>query len=368
MSSGPQGPALGERVALSEKGLRLGQGTCEVFFEHRRWWLRNLGNSVGVFHLGVPVHDVELFHGDCFEVVTGSTFRLLLRPVEDIRHPEMEQALIEQPDDDKRWSVYADWLLERGAALGERLSNPIPQENMRWLGPLARDAARGDLEVRWAHGLPAQLVLRSLSAWHSTVPWEARLRTMLRQPQFRFVRTVTVDVGSFERGSLQVEAGKRVLEILGPSAWPLLERVAIGPGTGPADVEMLTSALEARRALHPRFTTTAQTLFVDWGEATFTLQRKGKERVIALERNTLFRAGPPSKHLKRVFRLAELVFDLELGSRSPQWSVFFAVDRWRLEVSADRQVQLNAIACTEAFLRPGDVIEPERGVSLRFEA
>lgn len=320
---------------------------CEVVFEFDRWWLRDLGTTHGTTHLGELIHDAELLHGDCFEVAGVASFRLLLREPVDHRDPEMERAIVDRPDDEQRWSVYADWLQEHGDPLGERIANPRADDR-RWLGPMAGFAGRGELQVEWAHGLPARVVMRALTPLHADVGWEPRLATLLRQREFRFLRSLEVDVASFDHESATSGWGTKLLAALGLESLPLLERVTIGPGVIPHDVEVLEAPLSARRARHPRFGTTPQSLFTEWRQATLTFGA----RVIALNRDHVFQVGPSGA-------------DLALGAGAPSFHLAFSGSRWQLEAAERDQVQVNGLRLAAALLRPGDVLEPLPGVQLR---
>jgi uncharacterized protein (TIGR02996 family) len=368
LTAAGHGLAVGTRVPLTKLPFVIGRPRdnpiaiqsgvvskrhCEIVFEYERWWVRDLGSTNGTWHLGERVHDAELLHGDVFEVPWGVCFRLLLREPIEVRDADMERAIIEQPDDDERWAVYADWLQEQGAPLGERLANPNAADDRRWLGVLACFAGRGEMHVEWAHGLPSRVVMRCLGTWRSEVSWEFRLATLLRTSQFRFLRSLEIDVGSFLRESSRARWGKRLLQAIGPEALPLLERVAIGPGATPHDAHTLEESLAARRAHHPRFATTTATLFLPWRPASLT---HGEKR-FPLSAAVTFHVGPPNA-------------DLPLGAGCPALGIALLQDRWRLTV--DRQVRtevkINGIACTSAQLRAGDVIEPMPGVELHFNA
>lgn len=322
---------------------------CEVVREHDRWWVRDLGSTNGTLHLGERVHDAELLHGDSFEVGWGICFRLLLHEPVDHRNPELERAILEQPDDAERWSVYADWLQERGDPLGERLAHPVHEEEARCLGPLAGSAGRGELEVVWAHGLPSRVVMRCHGVFR--IGWEQRVDTLIRQPQFRFLRALEIDAGSFARENPQHPWGEWLLDRLGLEALPLLEEVAIGPAPAPVDLRPLESRLAARRALFPRFLTTAQRLCFDWGPASLTFG----VRVIPLSRLRPFQIGASGG-------------DLALGEGCPSFRLEFVEERWRLAVpwEQSKTVRLNGLKAANALLRPGDVLEPMPGTRLVF--
>ncbi len=381
MTVGSPGLPLGHRVPLEEHRLGIGRGAssdvvilsgtvarqhCEVVFEHGRWWVRDLGSSNGTFVRGERVDDAELEHGDCFEVAWGPCFRLLLREPEDVRDEAMERAIRESPDDDRRWSVYADWLQERGAPLGERLSNPLPADDLRWLGPAGGDAFRGELQVEWTHGLPRRATIRCLSGLHAEVSWETRLATLRRQPEFRFLRELEVDVGSFHRAALETRWAAQLLDDLGDS-FPLLERIAVGPGTWLDDPAPLEGRLVEVRRTHPRLTTTASSLGVPWRGASLCLE--------AIPAGVYSNLAPGQSLALRGPAHVDADAGAEIVIRVPPpmcgFRVHFAGDRWVLEAANPRlarTLHLNGRARLHGLLRGGDVIEPASGVRLRFEA
>lgn len=74
-------------------------------------------------------------------------------PADEVR---LRAAIAEQPFDDARYLVYADWLMERDDPLGRHMVSPAPIA-ARWLGPLY---AEGN-SVEWRHGFFARLTVRS---------------------------------------------------------------------------------------------------------------------------------------------------------------------------------------------------------------
>ncbi len=317
---------------------------CEVVHEYDRWWIRDLGTTSGTFHLGERIHDAELRHGDVFELSGRVCFRLLLREPVDLRDEAMEQALIENPDDPQRWSVYADWLQERGAPLGERMANPRTADDRRWLGPLAGDAARGVVQVTWAHGVPTRVVLRSLAPAGRREGWESPFALLRSESIFRFLRVLEFDLVSFHRSNLECAWVDRVLGLLG-DAFPMLEKLSFGPGEPPPDAELLAPQLRARRALHPRFSTTSRSLFRRWRAATLHFDGKAHP----LDPGVTFHAAT------------------ELGPSCPPFGIFWEDERWRLRATSG-EVKVNGVVRRTALLRPGDVIEPLPGLQLHFDA
>lgn len=320
---------------------------CEVVQEYDRWWVRDLGSTNGTFHLGERVHDAQLLHADVFELPSSVCFRLLLREPNDPRDDQMERAIIDDPDDAHRWSVYADWLQERGAPLGERMADCRAADDRRWLGPLAGYEARGELQVGWEHGVPARAVLRTLSPTGWQDGWERPLALLRAEALFRFLRVLEFDLVSFHRSSMQSPWVHRVLTLMGDS-FPMLKTLVVGPGELPHDADLLAPWLHARRELHPRFATTARSLFRPWRAASLNFEGKSH----ALEPEVTFHAGA----------------HLELGPACPPFGIFWEDERWRLSATSGVGVKVNGVMRKTAQLRPGDLIEPLPGLRLYFEA
>lgn len=361
-ASGPHGPPEGTRIALSRQPFLIGRAKgadlqinsnpcgrrhCEVVFEHQRWWVRDLGSTHGTFVRGERIHDAQLLHRDCFELPGGICFRILLHQSSESHSPLMEETLVKHPDDEHSWAVYADWLLEHGNPLGERLVNPSAADNGRWLGPLALATAEGDLEVTWAHGLPSRVVLRQLSPWGARMFAPLRLEVLVRAQEFHFVRSLEFDVSSL---TLTHNGwADQILRRVGAHSLPFLEQMILGP-TSWAPAAALAEGhkiLGERRSKYPHFVTTPLTLMRAWRPASLTIDG----HTIGLSPRDTFRAhGEPS-----------------LGASCPNFNLSFVDDRWLLR-SDEKEVRVNGIPCSAALLRPGDVLEPIPNKRLHFNA
>jgi uncharacterized protein (TIGR02996 family) len=337
VTRGPHGLPVGHRIPLGPRGLVLGRSAesdvilhsalvsrrhCEVRLEYERWWVRDVGSSHGTFVRGERIHDAELQHGDCFEMPWGVSFRLWLHEPIVFRHEALERALLQSPDDEAVWAVYADALLDAGDPLGARLGAPSTAEQARWLGPLARDAAVGNLEVSWAHGLPSTVVVRWLSADFPEVSWEQMLGALIRAREFHFVRRLQLDLGSFARNGLSASWVRQALALVG-SNLPFLEQLLVGPATLSESAGFdLTACLDK----HPRLLGQDAVRVVPWEPM-------------------------------------ELV--VEYGSVDNAFAIRFENDRWWLD--AEREVFLNGHPVVRAQLRPGDEVTSLSGVVSRFQ-
>lgn len=177
----------GSGVDLPLKPAKGAQLWADVRFEFERWWLRDLGCPHGLFFLGERIHDVELRDGDAFEL-EGVRLQLQLTEPRALRHEALEPRLAEVAADAGLRAVYADWLEEQGAWLRATRDEPSARE----LGALGADLVRGDLEVRWAQGLPEAVTARSLTG-PGRLHWDFVLKQLSRLPAFRLLRDLTLD-------------------------------------------------------------------------------------------------------------------------------------------------------------------------------
>lgn len=326
----PQGAALGDLVPL-ESSLTLGSSEgagfrvasvlnapeqCEVFAREGRWWLRDLNPSFGTSVSRRALQRegaVGLEHEACFSLPNGTSLRFLARaPVRGVAEAA-RGAVREAPDDASRWAVWSDALLEQGDPLGARLASPRAEDDLHWLGPFAAHATCGECEVRWAHGLPAHVVLRT----HSTNPlgldWADRVEALVHERTFSMVRTLEVDLGAFAQSRLVAAEVTQALECLG-DAFPSLERLCLGPSPTPVDLRTAHDAWYRFRDAHPRLVTSIDELVPVW-------------------------APQETDQL--------LLFRGHWCARAPQ-------------------LLLNGLAMDEAYVRPGDVLELPGQPPLRF--
>ena len=123
-----------------------------------------------------------------FSMLVRFHFEVLPMPPEEVG---FRGAILSAPEDDARYLVYADWLLERDDPLGTLMVSPAPVA-ARWLGPLY---AEGN-GVGWRHGFFERLTLRSGAGAFikSTVFAEA-----LAHPLSVFLGTLEVDAVLLEQ-------------------------------------------------------------------------------------------------------------------------------------------------------------------------
>jgi uncharacterized protein (TIGR02996 family) len=160
-------------------------------------------------------------------------FLFTIEQHDEAREPRLEDAICEQPDDDARWEVYADWLIEQGDALGERLrglhSDPAP-----WLEGAARSVKDGTLALDWRHGCIRRVTAKPSGA----LPLDA-LALLLELPVARFVEAIVIDAPLYsEHGrDLQERSAqlvKHVEQVLGARPLPALRVLELTPLHNPA--------------------------------------------------------------------------------------------------------------------------------------
>jgi uncharacterized protein (TIGR02996 family) len=325
---------------------------CRIERRFDRWWVLDLSPSEDLRHNGARVTNAELEHADLLEV--GSLLlRFLLRETVDERDETMEAAIRAAPDDAARYGVYADWLIDRGVLLGERLARPRYEGSGKWLGRLARPWAEGELELAWFCGVPVRAVVRRLESTGREL--EEVVALMRREPLFRFLRALEVDLESLAQGA-EVERGLAAVELATLSdAFPLLARVTLGPLTRALELPVLAVGTTVVRS--PAFTrlevlTVPASLSVTPGPGARLTLSPSTRTLVGQTSECALRVVAPETH--PASRLA----------------VRFTHDEvWRVESllrTTDGLVRVNGHDCLRAVLRPGDVLELTPGLLVRF--
>jgi hypothetical protein len=342
-----------------------------IEFRHGRWWAFDLGSSNGTYVNGARINDVELCHCDVLELPWGLTFRVLLRDPSAETNVAIEQEVFEFPDDDQRWDVWADWLLERGAPLGRRLREVASavDDDARSLGSMAVLYRAGVIEPQFRRGFPVRVVLRNPG-----VPWlpmgDVRhlVERLLAEPAFRFVRHLEVDVISFTPPAHQGDATHQlegVLEALAATSNPRwLETVRLGPVAQAGLHEGQRAVLEAVRARHPNLVTIADRLL-------FVARNASLEVVAAPPDFDMSpRPGESVGLTTDAPNVIGQVDDAAVRIEGPAvLQLVFQEGRWIVDdLRRDQRATLrvNGRDAGRAVLRDGDTIELLGGPCLRF--
>lgn len=125
-------------------------------------------------------------------------------------NPALEEALREDPTDEDRVRVYADWLQEQGEGLGTwLLQRPEPPRSPQpaLLEGVWIEHDHGVLQFEWAAGLARSVCLR---AGDSTQRWEVVLAQALALPLAAFARELSLDLLGLLRRRRSYETWERV--------------------------------------------------------------------------------------------------------------------------------------------------------------
>lgn len=174
---------------------------------------------------GQPVRlGTALLHGD---LITIRDVELAFSTFDELREPNLEAAILRDPDADEPWLVYADWLQEQGDPLGERITaERTGRSDERWLEALWQHHR---VEATWRHGMLDGVILRE------GVPSDVgTLRAMLARlfslRAAAFLRALSVDLVGDARHPLarpELRAQAEALVAALP-ALPALERLSLG--------------------------------------------------------------------------------------------------------------------------------------------
>lgn len=389
----PAGLRLGTRVALRD-GMTLGRdGSGLVLpirgvsphhvrleYRHDRWWALDLGAPAGSLHDGQVLRDAALTHGDTLELPSGLCFAVWFHdPLED-RREALEAEVLAHPDDEGRWLVWADWLLERGLPSGGWIRQGVPDAvaGARALGTLGGAFARGWLDVEWRRGFPRRVVVRAPGPARPGGENPAQLvERVLREPACRFLRALEVDVHSFGSGLRTGEAVTAVLSVLADTGGPPgLEALRLGPLP---DVELSSqqAALyaEARRR-HSRLTTPVERLLLRASRASLEVLAAPLD--VQVRPKPGASAGLVAGEPQLIGQLEECVVMVTAPESHPAASVAVRVEeengRWLAEDLADRAgaargergLRVNGREASFAHLRDGDLLELRDGLLIRF--
>lgn len=342
------------RVPMSS----VGRQHVRFEFKHARWWVLELGTANGTFLNGLRFKDAELRHGDVLELPFGFVLRVLLQDSGSDTNVEMERELLEFPDDEARWSVWADWLLERGVPLGRRLSTAErdPDDDARALGTMATFFREGWLEPEWRHGFPVSVVVRDPGNSYLMGGLQAGLllELLFREPAFRFVRRVEVDLVSFVRTALwaQLRTEVEVLgDVLAEAKLPRwLTAVRVGP--------MPIAELKLVQALPVRLE-----FFVAPHASLEVLRATPSLKVHPAVGRSV---GLTTEEPNVIARLDEATVRIESAAAV---QIVFQQGRWRVEDLRGGEhlaLRLNGRPSPHGTLRDGDLIEIFDELSLRF--
>ena len=316
---------------------------------------------------GVVIGDdarLALRHGDVLFVEPGWAFTLAPVTSASAFSPDAEAGLARAPDDEHGWSVYIDWLLERGCVLGNWLRNQTPGD-ARLLGRLADPVRTDALRVTWSPRGVIDTVritregLTRLGAW-----W--LLRALAEEPAFRFVRALQVEafLGHVTPVSDDAQTAELVDAVAALPCVGFLREFGVGYLQAPVALPKTNDALARLAAKTPLCLTTPlptgphaslELLSLPPGVVLAGLS-VGDMRGLSMGRTEV--GALPTAHLRLV------------GSSVPLRAcvVVNAGGTFSVGEAQHDSILVNGRAVTSQVLLPGDVLEPLRGLQFRFRA
>jgi hypothetical protein len=387
------GLSKGVRVPL-EDGLSIGRarknavsiqleslGREHVRIEQRfgRWWAADLGSSYGTLHNGQVLRDAELLHGDTLELPWGLCFTMWYSEPSLDHHPAIEADVLAHPDDEHRWNVWADWLLERGLALGERvrIATRNPDDDGRFLATMGGFFRSGWLDVDWQFGFPRRAVIRAPGpARHGETPGRLVSR-LFEEPAFRFLRHLEIDSLSFGTGLRVDDELNEVLEVLARVEGPRwLETLRFGP-LPMAELTPRQAELFAKvKHLQPRLTTNPARLLQLCTHASLEVLSAPLDVEVRPKPGATAGLVTDESHL--IGQLDECVVRVTAADSHPASRLAVRIEqengRWLVEdlaaragAAGDRKgLRVNGRETLFAHVRDGDLLELVSGLVLRF--
>ena len=348
------GRSFGSEAELQISPSKLARVHGRISFRDKQWRVSHAAADLRTLVNGTPQAEGVLHHLDVLELPDfGPVFRFLTSSVGE--GPTAELSL----DDLPRLAVWADTLLEANDPLGERIARALKkdiraEDDLRFLGPLARTLVEGRLEVEWAHGLLRRAVLRDLQVI-GTEPLSS-IQLLLRLPVARFLEELVLDAG----GALSsAQAFVEVLKHDQTFAPRTLKVLHLGDcAFSDAWVDEASGRLgNALRAKYPVLTRAP--LFGRFRRAALIVERAG------------LRAGEQPGDVLELGDTAELI-DVAPPSQGTAGVAFWRLQRkqahWEIGAVPESPsgITLNGRPVFRAALRDGDRIELSTGVVYRF--
>jgi uncharacterized protein (TIGR02996 family) len=292
--------------------------------------------------------------GDFFQA-EGASY--VFGDFDEARNRGMEEAIAAAPDDAGAKQVYADWLLERGDPLGERIIRPVSSDDARWLEGL------NGVEVEWRQGLIDRATIRDPGARGALA---LKLTWLLGLRAASVLRELAVDLhgnGVSEAHALAESANGLIARL---PAMPALRSLSfgycIGEGSPPAVVVPQDD---------PRFPWLDPAPVLTWASgACFEVVEAG-----ALDGARFGDRIPAAGMRLRCVATRVILGTLEELRREPRWASCSIVDgRVLLSNRYGQPITVNGEQARSTWLLPGDVIEAwtdsretELAARLRFE-
>ncbi|MBE2250861.1 MAG: FHA domain-containing protein [Myxococcus sp.] len=343
---------------------------CEVSSDGVFWRVKDLGTEAGTKVNGRPIrYPRALFDGDLLQFG-----RVELRFRSEVRadDPLLRDAIAREPDALEPWLVYADWLLERGDPLGERMAAARSGgrlDHASWLGPLGERLFQGELEIDWHLGLARRATFRQVVG-QLPYDWHDAVSTLLRTRVAQFLRELVIDVPRLRAGPRPLELdelidAQRLIASL-PTVPATLERLSLGYRLG--DRSQRLSCIEELAQRVPRLR----------GQDVFASVRHARLRVLStVDGARLIGVTEGFRPLTQVTRVRRGTHT-QLHFESPPGIPFIADGNpchfapgdgsWKLFAGRLRgEVRVNNHTTSVYQLLPGDLIGIQGAGTFRFE-
>lgn len=160
------------------------------------WFVENYDTAHGIYVKGKRVM-LEAVQGNDIDFAMLVRFRLETVPM-PAEEAAFREAIRAAPNDDGRYLVYADWLLEQGEPLGQWMVSPISPE-APLLGPLKSPG----IAITFRHGFFDTVKVRTSSATFSKAGIFAEV---LAHPLAAFLQTLEVDAVLLQQESPTIAA------------------------------------------------------------------------------------------------------------------------------------------------------------------
>jgi uncharacterized protein (TIGR02996 family) len=342
---------------------------CQLTSDGRFWFVKDLGTEAGTTVNERPIsYPRTLFDGD--RVRFGGV-ELTFRSETPTDDPVLKRAIAQNPDATEPWLVYADWLLERGDPLGERVTPNgarARSDDGLWLGSLWDRVLQGELEIDWHHGMVRRAAFRR-AVGRVPFDWQDAVSLLLRTRVAQFLRELTIDLprlrterAVFDASEL-IEAQRYLVTLPWP---PTFERLSLG---------YVLDGQGAQLAPIPELVRGIPTLRED---AVFVRGRLSRLRLVSTvdgARVTGLEQGHrPLTAVTRIRRDGKGTLHFESPPGIPFIAdgnpCYFALHEqtWRLFAGRLRgELRVNQRVDAVYDLLPGDLIEIQSAGRLRFE-
>lgn len=180
----------------------LGRRHMRLERRDRNWWLEDMGSTNGTAVNGTLIRQPwRLEHEDLVSVID---FAFTFETRDEQRNPELEATILARPGDPAAVAVWADWLLEHGDLLGERLAHAARGGPVH---PVMTGGFQGTqyvwhCDLGFEHGLLESVAVRSHG---QDTPVKMLLSRLCRLRSARFLRRLRVDLAGLASEDLLSE-------------------------------------------------------------------------------------------------------------------------------------------------------------------